>query len=336
MNFDLRSLGHTAAVRSFAMRVALLALFASGLGLPLAVAAEARTLNTLFIGNSFTGRHNLSQLVKAMVEAGEPGMRFEVTTVIYGGRTLKDHWRLGTADHVKLATLTLAEARATLAALQAAAAADPNDNYARSASGRHEKLIASLSAPRRPWDLVVLQSYRDDGAGAQSPYLEYAEKFAALARAQGARVVLYETTPLTQHAQALTAPPDPAPVRLKAQALAAVARRHEAIVVPMSTVALHCQTVRPDLTLRYVNDAHLNQTMAYLTACTFYAALFDRSPEGLSITAVTDTRFFNGKERDKNPDGAPITRVFSPEERLALQRIAWEGLRKYQAMGPTP
>ena len=66
----------------------------------------SQSLNDLFIGNSFTGRHNLSQVVKQLAEAGQPGLKFEVTTVIYGGRTLKDHWRLGTQNFVKLATLT--------------------------------------------------------------------------------------------------------------------------------------------------------------------------------------------------------------------------------------
>ena len=65
-----------------------------------------KTLKVLFIGNSFTGRHNLSEVVKQMAEAGNPGLRFEVTTVIYGGRRLVDHWRLGSQNVVKLATLT--------------------------------------------------------------------------------------------------------------------------------------------------------------------------------------------------------------------------------------
>jgi hypothetical protein len=69
--------------------------------------AEAlKTLNVLFIGNSFTARHNLAHLVEAMAEEGHPGLDMEVTTVIYGGRTLQDHWRLGTANFVKITTLT--------------------------------------------------------------------------------------------------------------------------------------------------------------------------------------------------------------------------------------
>lgn len=64
--------------------------------------------------------------------------------------------------------------------------------------------------------------------------------------------------------------------------------------------------------------------MAYLTACTFYAALFRRSPEGLAIDRVTDTRS-QDKQRDKDRDGGPLKRTFSVKDRTDLQRIAWEG-----------
>src|SRR5262249_43574561 len=99
------------------VQVVVVAWFALSIGLP-GFAAESKMLNALFIGNSFTGRHNLSQLVKAMAEAGNPGLHFEVTTVIYGGRTLRDHWRLGTQNFVKLATITPAEVRATIQTLE--------------------------------------------------------------------------------------------------------------------------------------------------------------------------------------------------------------------------
>ena len=68
--------------------------------------AAKKSLNVLFIGNSYTGRHNLANVVEAMAEAGNPGLDFRPTTVIYGGRTLSDHWRLGTANFVTLHSLT--------------------------------------------------------------------------------------------------------------------------------------------------------------------------------------------------------------------------------------
>jgi len=293
---------------------------------------EQRTLNVLFIGNSYTARHNLAQVVKAMAEAGNPGLTVNVSTVIYGGRRLVDHWRLGTQNFVRLHALTEAEERATIASLEETLAKDPEDGHARSALGRHRRLLAELESQRTRWDVIVLQSYRDDLQGGASLYAGYAPKFAELAKAQGARVILYETTPNTQNAEPLSEAPDQASVMEKARAIATLARRINAAVAPMSLVALRCQTERPDLTLRFVNDAHLNQTMAYLTACAIYAALFDRSPEGLPIDSITDIRYFKDTQRDKDRDGKPITRTFSAKDCTDLQRIAWEGYSEFRRL----
>lgn len=306
------------------------AVFAFLLGPLSAWSVEAKSLNVLFIGNSFTARHNLSQVVKAMAEEGQPGLKFEVTTVIYGGRTLKDHWRLGTPNFVKITTLTPEEEQKTIASLREAAK-DPKDQYAPAALKRHEELAKELGKPQRKWDIVVLQSYRDDMPD-DPRYVEYAPKFAELVKAQGGRVVLYETTPQTQNDKPLTAAPDAAPVLAKEKIIRAMADKTGATVVPMAIVAQHCQTTRPDLTLRFVNDAHLNQTMAYLTACTFYAVLFDKSPEGLSVNKITDTRYLDAQHRDQDRDGGPLTRVFSDKDRTDLQRIAWEGLQQFRAL----
>ena len=245
-----------------------------------------------------------------------------------------EHWRLGTQNIVKQSTLTEAEEKATISALEKAFATNPKDNYAQSALARHRALLPKIEANRQPWDVVVLQSYRDDVEGDPTPYAEYAPKFAELAKAQGARVILYETTPTTQNDKPLTAAPDAAPILAKERAIAAVAKKIGAAVAPMALVAHRCQTQRPDLTLRFINDAHLNQTMSYLTACTLYAALFEKSPAGLRIDAVTDTRHFEGarNEKTKDRDGNPITRKFSDQDRADLQRIAWEGWSEFQKL----
>ncbi len=292
-------------------------------------AAKAKKLNVLFIGNSFTACHDLAQVVKAMAEAGDPSLSFNVTTVLYGGRRLVDHWRLGTPNFVKIATLTTEEEQATVKSLEEAVAKDPKDKYSASALIRHRDLSRNLEKMRKKWDLVVLQSYRDDMEGDKSLYVEYAPKYAEMVKAQGGRVVLYETTPATQNSKPLDAPPNPAAVNEKAKVIAALARRIDAIMVPMSTVALRCQMVRPDLTLRYVKDSHLNPTMGYLTACTFYAALFNRSPEGLPIDTVNARATKDGKPA-LDPDGNPLKQTFSAKDRADLQRIAWEGLKQFQ------
>jgi len=291
-----------------------------------------KRLHILFIGNSYTARHNLAQVVKAMAEAGQPGLTVDVSSVIYGGRRLVDHWRLGTANFVNLHRLTEAEGQATIAELEKMVEKDPDDRYAKAAIRRHRQLLKSLDSQRQTWDVVVLQSYRDDLKGDASLYVEYAPKFAELAREQGARVILYETTPKTQNARPLSGKPDPSPILEKARTIKRLAENTDASVVPMSLAALRCQTERPDLALRFVNDAHLNQTMAYLTACAFYAALFNRSPEGLPVNSITDIRFLDNRDRDKDRDGGPITRTFSRKDCADMQRIAWQAYRQFQSL----
>ena len=242
-----------------------------------AAAAESdqkETLNVLFIGNSYTARHNLAQVVKKMAEAGNPNLTFNPTTVIYGGRRLVDHWNLGSQNYVKLFELTAEEEKQTIARLEKDAK-DPKNRYAAAALKRHQQLLKELDVEHPKWDVVILQSYRDDLKGADSLYAQYAPRFAELAKKQGARVILYETTPNTQNAKALKKAPESAAVMQKAKAIAALAKQVDASAAPMSLAGFHCQTERPDLTLRFINDAHLNQTMAYLTACCLYAALFD-------------------------------------------------------------
>lgn len=291
-------------------------------------------MNVLFIGNSYTARHKLSQVVKAMAEEGNPGLTFNPSTVIYGGRTLADHWRLGTQNFVRRYEVTADEVKKTIAELEAALKKNPKDRYAKSAIQQQKGLLNQLGEKHPKWDVVVLQSYRDDLEGDPTRYAEYAPKFAKLAKAQGARVILYETTPTTQNAEPLTAAPDPSAIQKKSRAIAKLAKEIDAAVAPMSLVGLRCQTERPDLPLRFINDAHLNQTMAYLTACSIYAALFDKSPVGLKINSITDIRFFEKEpgNKQKDRDGNPITRVFSDKDRADLQRIAWEAYGEFKAI----
>lgn len=288
--------------------------------------AGADTIEALFIGNSYTGRHNLSEVVEALAEEGNPDLDFKPTAFIYGGRKLADHWILGTASIVKLNSLTEAEEKATIASLEAAIAKNPDLTHGKAALRRHQDLLAGLDSRRVKWDRVILQSWRDDLEGDDSLYVEYAPKFAKIAQVEGAEVLLYVTTPATQNAEPLSVPPNAQPTMEKAQAIARLANRIDADVAPAFLAAFYCQQERPDLTLRFINDAHLNHTMAYLSACSIYAALFDKSPEGLGLDRITDIRFLDNdpKNRDKDRDGNPITRVFSERDRADLQRIAWK------------
>lgn len=296
-----------------------------------AATAAAKDLNVLFIGNSYTARHNLARVVEAMAEAGNPGLDFKPTQVIYGGRTLRDHWRFGTQNYVKLHELTMAEEKATLASLEEQAK-DPKDKYAKNALAKHRGFIKEFEKLRTKWDVVVLQSYRDDLGGDDTLYAQYAPKFAELAHAQGAKVILYVTTPTTQNAKPLAEKPDARPVMEKSRAIARLADKIDANAAPMALIGHKCQTERPDLTLRFINDAHLNKVMAYLSACAIYAAIFEKDPQGLPINSITDIRFWQNKHKDRDRDGNPITRKFSDKDRADLQRIAWKGFKEFQKL----
>lgn len=294
--------------------------------------AAKEKLRVLFIGNSYTARHNLAEVVETIAEQRNPKLDFQPTTVIYGGRRLVDHWRLGTANFVDLHSVTTPQVQSTIDQLAERLRQEPSDRHAKSAISRQRKLLGELKQPRHRWDVVVLQSYRDDLDGDDSLYHQYAPKFAELAKQQQARVVLYETTPTTQNAEAIASAPDREPVLVKARSIARLAKSLDARVAPMSMIALQCQTDRPDVALRFINDAHLNQTMAYLTACAIDAAIFDRSPEGIQLDSITDIRFWKDKDKTRDRDNLPITREFNEKDRGDLQRIAAHGIDAFSEL----
>ncbi len=296
--------------------------------------AKQRTMNVLFVGNSYTARHNLTNVVKQLAEAGDPHLNFNPTQVIYGGRTLKDHWRLGTQHVVNQHEVTAKDVQATIDNLQTVVDGNSKDKYAPRGLQRMKALLKEIESEqvdRTQWDWVVLQSYRDDLKGDDSLYMQYAPRFAKIAKGQGAKVLLYETTPTTQNQFPMAQYPDAAPVIEKSKSIARLAKRLGVHVAPMSYVAQQCQYGDDQMPLRFINDAHLNQNMAYLTACTIYAAMFDRSPEGLDVTSVTDIRFWkNDPTTKKDRDEKPITKVFSDKQRNFLQTTAWTALQGFK------
>ncbi|MFV1995415.1 MAG: hypothetical protein ACC661_08250, partial [Verrucomicrobiales bacterium] len=287
-------------------------------------------MNLLFVGNSFTARHNLAGIVGQLALAGDPDCGYRATKIIYGGQKLEAHWKLRSQNWVKAPGLTPGEQESTVAEMSAELAGRAKDKLFVSALQRQKRLLGLVrEGGIEKWDLVSLQSWPDKEGGLDSLYAEYARKFAKIARAQGARPILYETTPATQNAEALETPPDAAPALANARWLKQLGEELDALVVPMSLVANECQRARPDLTMRYVNDAHPNQVMAYLTACTFYSVLFERSPEGLPVNSVSDTKIVDPDHPELDPDGGPIKKILPEDLRNFLQRTAWEAVQKF-------
>jgi hypothetical protein len=296
----------------------------------------AEPLRVLFIGNSFTFRHNLPTLVARFAATGEVPREVQTTAVTYGGHTLKQHWQLHSQSWVRWRELTEEELNRCLAELRAEAEKRPGGrpDFA-GAVRRQEELRRGLGRARPNWDYVVLQSYRDAAAGPDSDYVAYARRFAAVARSQGATPIFYDTAPETQNAAPLARPPVREPAEARARMLAQLAAEFGGIAVPMPLIAWHCQTARLDLALRYHKDTHLNQTMAYLTAAAIYAGITGRSPEGHPLSEVIDTKITDPSHPELDPDGGSRRRLFSDGERQFLQRVVTEALADYHRVAAT-
>jgi hypothetical protein len=159
--------------------------------------SNAETIDTfrlLFIGNSFTGRLSIHELVKEMVEDGNPNIIYIVEAETYGGRSLKDHWQLGSQNFIKQSTLTVEEQQAHIKSLEDMSPTDPlYEKYRSNALTRHRALLNQIgSSTLVKYDMVVLQSWNDDRLGDASEYMEYAPKFAEIIKDLGGHVVLYE------------------------------------------------------------------------------------------------------------------------------------------------
>ena len=318
-----------------------------------AFTVSAKELNILFIGNSYTARHNQPDLVERILEEGDPTTDVKVSRVIYGGQNMFKHSTYYfSQSFIEQATITDAEINSRIAKMQAFLFSETTPHQAewekhwaalgespgkmkfadihkhiRSAIKNHQALLTNN--PRQEWDLVVLQSWRDVSADPDQAYAKYATKLARVAQAQGAEVVLYMTSPETQNQAPVDAPVLPQSAdRDVAIGLELVRRIQPKAVVSVPLALKNIQANGTDLRFRYVNDGHLNQTCAFLTSNLFYAAITGQSSEGFAYNSVTENKVKNGKD----PDGGPLKIVFDEETKHYLQRMAFEAAEEFRSL----
>jgi len=140
-------------------------------------------------------------------------------------------------------------------------------------AGGFEKMVAS-----EDWDVVVMQGHSlgpisKDTAG---PFQQAARDFSAVVRDHGARPVFFMTWAYTGKPE-MTADLDAAYTTIGAEV--------NAQVVPVGLAFATVTRDRPDIQLRIADARHPSLAGTYLAASTFYAALFNESPEGLEYTA---------------------------------------------------
>ncbi|QSQ23023.1 SGNH/GDSL hydrolase family protein [Pyxidicoccus parkwayensis] len=181
------------------------------------------------------------------------------------------------------------------------------------------------------WDYVVLQEQSTLGGllvdgrleinDPERVFFPYARKFDSEVRRQGAKTLLS----LTWSRQ--WAPE--AQVRLN-HAFFSLGRELGATVVPMGPAWLTVREQHPEVSLYVADGSHPNPAGTYLAACTLYATLFGRSPEGLTST-VRGVPTPDGK-----PRGGETTLVSLPEPTARLlQQTAWKTVEALKAHGDT-
>jgi len=149
------------------------------------------------------------------------------------------------------------------------------------------------------WDVVVLQGHSlgpisEDTA---EPFQSTARKFARIARAQGTRPVFFMTWAYTGRPE-MTAKID--------KAYTAIGRELDAQVVPVGLAFATVTAERPEIELRIADARHPTMAGTYLAACTFFAALYAQSPEGLDYDAG-----------------------LGEETARYLQQVAWQTVKTY-------
>ena len=318
----------------------------------LAHPASAQMLNMLFLGNSFTARHDIAGLVERILEEGDPTTDVYVQRVIYGGQNMFKHSTYYfSQSFIEQSTLTNEQINGRIARMKEFLKSDnpPNPeewghhqaalgksypfakihSHIASAIKNHEALLRDN--PKTQWDYVVLQSWRDVSDQPNQAYERYATKLAEVAKAQGADVILYMTSPETQNENPVA---EPYNVASADRDTAGGRRMKKALqpkaVIPVPLAIKNIQTGDADkpgteLVFRYHNDGHPNQTCAFLVANLFYTAITGKSPEGFEFDSVTENKLKNGKD----PDGGEPTVVFDNKEKAYLQRMACEAVLEF-------
>lgn len=218
-------------------------------------------IRILFIGNSYTGSHDLPELIKALAKAADAKPVLEVESLIAGGSRLKTHWEKG--DAVK-------------------------------------------AIREGEWDFVVLQEQSQTPLprfGRDEYFYPYARKF---------HEVIRETDAITMFFMTWARPDTPAPQSAWTQSYLRITKELRAEVAPAGLTWERVHKSLPGLNLYADSGGHPSPAGAYLTACTFYATIYDRSPEGLPASVTT-------------PSGVTVS--VPPANAADIQKHAWSALQ---------
>lgn len=146
----------------------------------------------------------------------------------------------------------------------------------------HEAGLAHIVKSRK-WDVVILQGQSTEPMETNR---ERSERFKAYARQydkaigeSGAKTAFFMTWAY-QDKPEMTGP--------LAEGYVNIANELGAFVVPVGLAFERAIKARPSLVLHFTDRQHPSLAGTYLAACTFYAALYGKSPSGIDYTAGLD------------------------------------------------
>ncbi len=158
----------------------------------------------------------------------------------------------------------------------------------------------------RRWDVVILQEQSTRPVDDSLLMFQYADSLTRIIRYNGSEAGFFMTWARQN---------DPPMIEGLASSYNHCGRANGAMVVPVGRAWQLSLTRNPTLTLHISDASHPTVYGTYLTICVFYAALFERSPVGL--TYVNDPSI-------------------SATDRDFLQRIAWETVQIYPPVCTDP
>ena len=159
--------------------------------------------------------------------------------------------------------------------------------------------IAGPKIASADWDFVVLQEQSQTPLpefGRDALFYPYSRMFAEETRKAGAIPLFYMTW---------ARPDTPGPQERWTDSYVTITKELWAECAPAGEAIERAKRTVPHIRLFTDGNGHPTPEATYLIACTFYATIYHKSPEGL-----------------------PNTVGLSPAEALAMQKCAWEAFRK--------
>jgi hypothetical protein len=305
-------------------------------------------LKVLFIGNSMTWFCNMPRTVAELAERLDPPVRIHAVLSCQACNTLPGHVKEGSPSRRAIAgeiDQQRKRKQEEASFLEAEVKARPDDLLAKADLARLQADLKALEGQPK-WDLVVIQPWGGDDTKDQAAFAANVKIIQEeIAKSSpGARVILYMDP--TRRFDSVKQEPS---VRAAMAAYRNLARSNQVEVAPAALTGLLINRERPVKWLKIrklPDDAHHGLHGAYAVACTLFAAIFDRSPEGLDVRRLEAHYQISpwkqdpgGRKVKAEPhkehmgyfDDEPVTSI-SDDDRRLIQAKAWAAWQEWKAL----